>query len=319
MKKVLIYNDSLEGTFKEKNLWILLKEGLNADFVTQIPENIKDYDLIISNATTCNKKFSIKNICLLQDNYKQAFIDNKIIDSENSKKLKFQIEALKNSDIQVTNSDYTANVYKQYSFDFKIMPIGVDAKLFNIPSLEEKNFFKRKYNIPLNFFVGFYIGDLQKGCENVKGWNLLYKLICTSNNIFWIIILKSAIITSTGNNYKSFTAIPQEQVAELMKCADFSISCAPIETWCLAIVEAMATGLPSVMFRTGFFWNIDEKFLHNEYGIIVDNYTIEDYQKAIITLSNTSKAIFNPRKVVLDLKLTHEETVKKWKELIESV
>ncbi len=299
----IISNDYLLGRMGEKTMWGFLLSnlpnsvGVDMDSlnVTQdfentarihIKNNYPASSIIVQNASFINlideDHFSI---LYLQDNLRAM------------RRKSFQQEInIKQANILVTNSKITAASYPEY--DFEIIPIGVDDELF---TLMNKETVQKEFDIP-NSKVGIFVGDLSE----VKGWDKVKKVIDNHDEIFWIIVSKDNK-QYEKTNCKTFNRIDQEKLAKLLNCADFFILGSPVETQCLAAIEACFCNLPVIMRNTGIFAD----FTEDDRARI--GYFGEDFETGLTqVLSNQ----FSPREMMFEKKLTIAGMVEQWKTLI---
>ncbi len=301
--RTIISNDYLLGRMGEKTMWGFLLSnlpnavGVDMDtlHVTQnfekeakkyIKENYPESAVVVQNATFIDlidrDHFTI---LYLQDNLRAMG------------RKSFQQEAnLKHADLLVTNSNITAASYPE--FDFAIIPIGVDDTLFHPLN---KKIVRSEFNIP-DTKVGIFVGDLSE----VKGWQKVKKVIDNHDEIFWIIVSKDSKHYEKSNCI-TFNRISQEKLAKLLNCADFYILGSPVETQCLAAIEACFCNLPLIMRNTGIFAD----FTKEERAQI--GYFGEDFEKG---LSEVLVKEYFPREMMFTKKLTIDGMVEKWKALI---
>ena len=301
--RTIISNDYLLGRMGEKTMWGFLLSnlpnsvGVDMDSlnVTQdfekaarlhIKKNYPESSVIIQNASFIDlidkDHFTI---LYLQDNLRAMG------------RKSFQQEInVKQANILVTNSKVTAASYPEY--DFEIIPIGVDDELF---SPTNKEIVRNEFDIP-NSKVGIFVGDLSE----VKGWKKVKNVIDNHNEIFWIIVSKDNK-QYEKKNCRTFNRIDQEKLAKLLNCADFFILGSPVETQCLAAIEACFCDLPVIMRNTGIFADFteEERARIGCFG--------EDFE---IGLTKVSSEKFSPRKMMFEKKLTIAGMVEQWKALI---
>lgn len=107
-----------------------------------------------------------------------------------------------------------------------------------------------------------------------------------------------------------YKRIEQGLLSELLNCADFFILGSPVETQCLAAIEACLCDIPIIMKNVGIFKDLvnEEK---RKVGIIGD-----DFEYAI---ENITKNKYSPRETMLSQHITINDSIKKWNHLIEKV
>ena len=263
---ILIITDSIRGVVSnEETLWSVLEKnipeskGISINSLKiPIKEKIDEVkpDLILQNANL-GKISNYKTISFLQDPFIEMikkcqpmsmFVRAKLRGRETFQdKLKKQKESLENS-IPVTNSNYMSNMYNEIG-DFKVLPLGVDSDLFH---QIDKTQMRDKHNIPNDRTVKIFVGSQHP----VKGFQKIIKMINEDPAIFWILVLKDNKIPD-GHNYKVFSKISQNVLAELYNCADVCVSKSITESFGLSLVEAMFCNIPVEVPKIGIFWDWD--------------------------------------------------------------
>lgn len=263
---ILIITDSIRGVVSnEETLWSVLEKnipeskGISINSLKiPIKEKIDEVkpDLILQNANL-GKISNYKTISFLQDPFIEMikkcqpmsmFVRAKLRGRETFQdKLKKQKESLKNS-IPVTNSNYMSNMYNEIG-DFKVLPLGIDSDLFH---QMDKTQMRDKHNIPNDRTVKIFVGSQHP----VKGFQKIIKMINEDPAIFWILVLKDNKIPD-GHNYKVFSKISQNVLAELYNCADVCVSKSITESFGLSLVEAMFCNIPVEVPKIGIFWDWD--------------------------------------------------------------
>ena len=263
---ILIITDSIRGVVSnEETLWSVLEKnipeskGISINSLKiPIKEKIDEVkpDLILQNANL-GKISNYKTISFLQDPFIEMikkcqpmsmFVRAKLRGRETFQdKLKKQKESFENS-IPVTNSNYMSNMYNEIG-DFKVLPLGVDSDLFH---QMDKTQMRDKHNIPNDRTVKIFVGSQ----HSVKGFQKIIKMINEDPVIFWILVLKDNKIPD-GHNYKVFSKISQNVLAELYNCADVCVSKSITESFGLSLVEAMFCNIPVEVPKIGIFWDWD--------------------------------------------------------------
>lgn len=301
--RVIIANDYLTGRMGEKTMWGFLLEalpnsagvdmdilGTTENFTSKASEYIKlnfpEDAIVIQNATFIDLLSENHfTVCYLQDNLRAM--------ERNSNQ---QEANLKHADLLVTNSKLTALSYPDYDFD--IIPIGVDGNLFKP---DDKKKLRFEFNLP-DKKTGIFVGDFSE----VKGWSKVKSLIENHSEIFWILVSKDDS-SYEAPNVNTFNRISQELLSKLLNCADFFILGSPVETQCLAAIEACLCDLPVIMHNTGIFadFNEAEKALVGYFG--------EDFETG---LNEIYSGNFEPRGMMLRKGLTVDGMTEKWRQLI---
>jgi hypothetical protein len=303
-----ICNDVVGSSIgKERVLWDYLMESLgntiaidNPSFGLKISDprysskakkkvkKSNEFDLIIQNATYIEKiSNKIFTISYLQD-----------VHNKGSRIHQRQLEVLRNSQLLVTNSEFTAEQYPD--FNFKVIPIGIDSEIFK-PM--DKNSLRTKHKFDLTKKIGIFVGSLSE----TKGWSEVQDIIETNLNIHFIVVSKYEAALKM-ENVTFFSNIDHSHLAELYNCADFFILGSRLETQCLAALEACACNIPLLIHDVGYFNKLtsEEK---SDIGIIT-NLDLKDF---INEITNTT---YSPLNLFKKHDLTTEEMINKWKLLV---
>lgn len=138
-----------------------------------------------------------------------------------------------------------------------VVESGIDVELFK--PLKDKNSFRARYSIPLDAYVGLFVGRWDK----TKGKDIVEKTIKAMPDIYWVLIL------GTGSdpcdlinlkNVKILEEIPYEEMPLIYNLSDFMLFPSRYEGFGLVIAEAMACGLPVLTDEIG----IAKKIYHKE-------------------------------------------------------
>jgi glycosyltransferase involved in cell wall biosynthesis len=301
---VIICNDYLRGGMGEKVLWGFLLDllpssagvdmtavGEAGDFAKNAWDYIQRYypqsTIIVQNATFID--------IVDQDRFTIVYLqDNLRLMRRSSEQ---QERNLRRADILVTNSRVTALSYPE--FQFEVIPIGVDAKLFR-PM--DKPALRREFGFT-DGKIGIFVGDFSK----IKGWPKVRHLVEKRRDIFWILVSKG-LETYQSNNSRTYNRIDQSLLVKLLNCADFFILGSPVETQCLAAVEACMCDVPIVMHNTGIFADFTEQE-RAQVGVFG-----EDFEQGIELIFTRS---FSPRKITIDKGLAVEGMIDRWKKLLQ--
>jgi glycosyltransferase involved in cell wall biosynthesis len=311
MRPVAIVNDLLGGQLGERVFWNYMLEGIPelhgfdcknlgcpssqiSDVARQrIQETMPSDTVIIQNSAFMGKVSDAHfTIAFLQDNLRgMGRLDPT------------QEWILRTSQIIVSNSQETAKAYPE--FNPVAIPIGIDSTIFYVKGNGWES--KEKYQIPHNRLVGVFVGDFSE----VKGWSEVQRLIASHPEIFFILVSKRAE-SYQAPNVKCFNRISQNMLADLYNCADFFILGSPIETLCLAAVEAGFCGLPIVMKKTGIFTGFTES-QRNSIGVFNDNLAF-GFQEFL-----RDPKRFLPRETLRSLDFGIDSMVSKWRTLLENI
>jgi len=301
---VVVCNDYLAGRMGEKVLWGFLLDSLPSsagvdrtvvgetggfahDAWQYIQQHYPNSSIIVQNATFIDLVDSDRfTIAYLQDNLRAMGNPNEQ-----------QERNICRADMLVTNSHLTVLSYPE--FQFEVIPIGVDVTLFQ-PM--DKKALRREFGFP-ELKTGIFVGDFSA----VKGWLKVKKLVENRKDVFWILVSKSSE-TYQSTNSRTYNKIAQNVLSKLLNCADFFIVGSPVETECLAAVEACMCDIPVIMRNTGVFADFTEE-QRTQVGIFGD-----DFGKAIDQVFSSS---FSPRKIMIERGLTVEGMIEQWIKVLE--
>lgn len=254
-KRCIVFNDMVRrGKFGEKVLWSYLHEDLGIpmeDWTTlranswyeaklNFAARNKDQRLIgIQNATwahpnTCGAK---RTIVVLQDNIIRQWNDPIP-----------QRATIDAADIVVANGTLIASDYASIcGAKTRVIPIGIDD-YFWTPGPQRAQSERKRV---------IFVGDTGEH----KGYSVIASLARKRRDLDWTFILKqpSGHDASLG---ETLVAVSPEEVRAALRRSDVFILGSPVESQCLAALEAMACGLPVVMRPTGVFhdWRPDRYF-----------------------------------------------------------
>lgn len=242
---VRIVNDTLGGRFGEPTLWSILATqlGLDAQDCSSLGVRLGDWDglkercwqlarprLGVQNATWA-KHFTAGDapyVALLQDNIRRMWNDPVP-----------QHPTLELARVIVCNGPLIRGDYeKDYPrARWVTIPLGIDEKFWRAWTHER----------PARLRVVF-VGD--GGAH--KGWEHVQALAAARRDLDWTFVCKQVGVGARELGEVIFHAT-REQVREALQRADVFVLASPVETQCLAALEAMACGLPIVMPATGVF------------------------------------------------------------------
>lgn len=303
--EIAVCNDLIRGTMGEKVFWGFLIEnlpgayGIDKNLISKknFEEGARKYidkyhpqtKIIIQNASFINTIDSHRcTIAFLQDDLR----------SMNRKSLQ-QETNLRIADKIVANSIQTSLSYSEY--DCEIIPVGIDSELFQ-PM--DKSRMRQKHGFGKEK-TGIFVGNFSE----VKGWSRVVKCIKNHPEITWILVSKCQE-NFLAKNVRVFNKINQNLLVELLNCADFFIIGSPVETQCLAAVEACFCNIPLVMPLVGIFKDFSNEERSN-IGIFAD-----DLEKGIKKIFNQK---FQSRNIILKKKLTVLDSMEKWQILMEKI
>jgi hypothetical protein len=302
-KNIAICNDICGGLMGEKVLWSYLLEGIPATYALDmtilgrasfenraratIDKDIPATKVVIQNATFIDRIHpKIYTICFLQDDLRKM-----------GKSSVQQEINLKYADKLVTNSVQTSLSYPEY--EFEIIPVGVDSELFR-PA--DKDFLRQKHGLTTDK-VGIFVGSLSE----VKGWSKVKGCIDHFKEMTWIVVSKYNE-KYDAPNVRMYSCIDQVLLSELLNCADVFVIGSPVETQCLAAVEANLCNVPVAMPLVGIYKDLNKAEL-SSVGIFNDN--------LIEAVTSVFVGTFSPREVIVSKGLTVEKNLTQWTDLVE--
>ena len=296
---VAICNNSLQGINGEKVLWGHLLEmpstfGLDysvvggktpESFTSYLNTNKKDPAIALQNATFIPRFFAERRTMMyLQDNLRAM-----------GKPSSQQEMNLRDADCHVTNTVDTAVSYPEYDFD--ICPVGVDSSLF-VPM--DKDIVRSKHGIQRHEKVGIFVGAL----DDVKGWSEVFDIIESEPELSWIVVTKYHEKLSHPR-IRFYSQQTQAVLVELLNCSDFFILGSPVETQCLAAIEAALCDVPVVIKPVGIFSSFTDEEKKSVGSV---HYNLNQGVKDIFS----NQRGFCPRETVIDKDITLEAMFEKW-------
>lgn len=304
---IAIANDIVTGTVGERVLWDFLIEGLPGAYGVDhrlvgkknfekaakayIDKEHPETEAIIQNATFIGTVDPDRHtIAFLQDDMRKMQRDSVVQEAN--------LEVAKTV---VTNSIQTASSYPEY--DCEIIPVGIDDTLFK--PVKDKATLRKKHGIPEKKQVGIFVGSFSE----VKGWSRVVECIKAYSDMHWICVTKYDE-TFTAPNATVFARIDQKKLVELLNCADFFILGSPVETQCLAALEAALCDIPVVMPKVGIFIDFTEAE-RARLGVFTN-----DLKSGVKELS---KGKYAPRATVLERNLGVRTAVASWHKLLEQI
>lgn len=304
-KRIALCNDWCEQKLipGDKNLWNFMLEGIPSIVAVDknntgkrhyesrakkyIRKHYPDIAMIIQNATFIKSiNPDIFTVLLLQDDLRSMGRD-----------WRRQKENLDRANVLVANTEQTAKSYPEY--DFEVIPLGLDDKLFR--PLDRKSV-RERYGYSESDTIGIFVGCFQP----VKGWEEVKGCIEAHKDFKWILVSKYQENVDISNAVV-YNQISQKILVELHNCADFFIVGSPVETQCLAALEACLCNIPVVMHDVGYFKECADEDKRRA-GIFTN-----DLNAGIDQVLNMD---FSPRQFVLDHDLTIGTTVQKWNDII---
>ncbi len=301
-----IANDSLSGINNERVLWDVLcnvlekkclqvhkwntgKVSFPLRFLRQIA-HLRFSPKAIPRVCLQNASYlpiidkDARGVALLQDN----LFDPRLV--------RMQTKVLNNAKSVVTNSIPLINLDAKNHFIWQPLPIS-DLFINSAPTAER---------VPNTcIFVGAF--------NETKGWSEVRKIIVENPTINFDLVSKyendsPGDLSDFPNNVKIHRRLSQEELVRLYDSASFFILGSPLETQCLAAIEAAARGVVVIMKETGM---LAESSHANEIGFFGD-----DLAKMFTEALNSSSANFHPREALLKMRLTNLVLEEEWEDLL---
>ena len=304
--RIAICNDIVTGSMGEKVLWDFLldncpatigvdtrivgKNNFSLEAKKYIDSQHPEVSVVLQNATFIDfvdqEKFTI---AFLQDDLRG--MGKPSLQQERNLKLAHKL---------VTNSIQTALSYPED--DFEIISIGVDETLFQ-PL--DKGEVRKKNGFSPASRVGIFVGSLSE----TKGWTKVRTCIEHYPDIEWIVVSKYNE-SYTASNVKFYSRISQQDLVNLINCADFFVLGSTVETQCLAAIEACLCDVPVIMNKVGIFRDFSAED-RNRVGIFDEDF--------VLSIEKIKDRTFFPRTTMLQKKLTINDSIQKWNELFQKI
>ena len=203
----------------------------------RVPESIEPDDVVLRYSTLGPPRFGEHTVALLWELHPEmkARLDSPAWDTI----IRKINDCARGSRFRVVSSPVMRPYYEAFGA-VEVLPIGVDTDLFR-PM--DKAALRRKYGIPADKRVGFWSGTTHpmKGFQNLLVWHSGHP------EIRWITVWKQRSQHVHLEGAYNYVHVPQQQLAELMNCADFCLSCGLLRPFFMVEWEAMACNLPLVV------------------------------------------------------------------------
>jgi len=202
--------------------------------------------------------------------------------------------------------------------DVQTVLTGVDRSIF-FPRLHRLEL-RDKLGIPRDAFVGVFLArwGLDKAIDVLEG------VMAKTPEIFWVLVLGTGpqCFLKESARIKIVERIEQTEVAEILSLADFLFHPARYEGFGLAMVEALACGLPVIAAPVGVMRVIGQD--QPSRSLLLPSYTVGK-ERVIESALKTISRLRQDKNLTQTLRVTGPELVKehfdyqRWKTAILSV
>ncbi|HUS49131.1 MAG TPA: glycosyltransferase family 4 protein [Candidatus Paceibacterota bacterium] len=146
---------------------------------------------------------------------------------------------------------YNPEVKKMINSDEKVcfIPNGVDLSLFYPDKGNDKMFYRKKYDLPIDKKIVLFVGRLVPK----KGYKLLFG---ARDNRYLILFVGNGKVPEymgIAKNVRVLPAMKQEELSEIYRLSNIFALPSHSEGFPLAIQEAMACGLPVITTKCNIF------------------------------------------------------------------
>ena len=220
MGKIYLQPEVASG-LGEDTFWTWLARETNASF--ELPSRLNKGDVVLHYSTLGKPRFPEQTISLLWELYPEMELR---LGTRYTKRSKL-IEKSMISRWATCPTNYSRAFYSK---DTKVLPIGVDTKLFKpAADASEIRSLKLKYSIPENRPVAIWCG----ANHPMKGPDLR-DTFSKQNPDFYIVEIRKE------------SPLPQDQVADLLKISDGWLNTSRLVPLFMFEWEALASGLPMI-------------------------------------------------------------------------
>lgn len=203
-----------------------------------VPDKIGPKDVVLHYSTKGAAKHPRQSICLMWELYPEMKMQLRTTKYDRYMRA---IDQAGRSCARLTiSSEIMRPFYDHYGTKLDLLPIAVNADLFR-PSRKVLKL-KEKYGIPNDKPVAFWGGNT----HDFKGPHLLKKWAAEHPETHIIAAWTYKQFSSTLPGASNYVQVPQEQLAQLMNCADFFLSTSLLRPYYMVEWEAMACNLPFV-------------------------------------------------------------------------
>jgi len=231
---MIVLTPEVASGLGEDTFWTWIKREFPDSVFDASPKHLSSEDVVLRYSTmgkSSNFQNSIALLWELHPEMKRALNSNKF-----DPVIQKIDECAQSCKFRTTPTELTKTFYPDVE-NIKVMPIGVDTDLFRPAA--DKVALRRKWNVPLDKRVIFWGGTTHpmKGFSHLQAWKR------SNPDTHFIIVWKTHSEAGHLPGAQEYTHISQEQIAELMGCADSFLSCGILRPFFMLEWEAMACNL----------------------------------------------------------------------------
>jgi hypothetical protein len=234
---MIILTPEVASGLGEDTFWTWMKREFPDSVFNKNPSAAAKGDVILRYSTMGASNFYDNSVALLWELHPEMKVALKTSQYD---QIINKIHACAQScKYKTTPTELTRSYYPEYE-SVDVMPIGVNTDMF--APVTDKAALRAKWGIPSNRRVIFWGGTTHP----MKGFNHLLSWRAANPDAFFIVVWKTPGEAGSLPDAKNFTHIPQQQIAELMNCADAFLSCGTLRPFFMIEWEAMACNLPII-------------------------------------------------------------------------
>lgn len=204
------------------------------------------------------------------------------------KLLSCQIATCKMSDAVVSVSEHVRDDYRSIGIDSVVINpcIDTDSVLKKDEGLTKK--VRSELGLPEKGKVGIIVTSFYP----IKGWDVSSALIRKYRDINWIIVNSNneKLFRNKRDNVLYLGILDRDKLMRVYIAADFMLNTSRYESFCISALEAMASDVPLIMYKTGLCH--DKKGV-TDFGIVVGDYGEKGFSDAIDAFYGSSY-VFEP-------------------------
>jgi len=235
MSNTIYLNPVIKSGLGEDTFWTWFeREFPNAQF--GVPEKIDPSDVILHYSTKGPSAHPGQTICLMWELYPE--MKQRLGTRRYDSYMQAIDQAARSSSALVLSTELMAPFYQHYEAKPDILPIAVNTDLFK--PLLNKAGLREKYGIPHGKKIAFWGGNT----HDFKGPHLLQPWADKHPDVHIIAAWTYKQFAGTLPGASNFIQVPQQQLVELMNCADFFLATSLLRPYYMVEWEAMACNLP---------------------------------------------------------------------------